>query len=381
MNTPQRVAVGLSGGVDSAVAAAILKDKGFEVFGLTMKIWSGAVKIQEGAKHACYGPGEEEDIAACERLCAQLGIEYHVVDLCAEYEAKVLDYFRSEYLVGRTPNPCIVCNRELKFGFLCSRARQSGLAFDAFATGHYARIENVGGINYLKTASVAAKDQSYFLYGLDSGRLSEIMFPLGELTKEEVRDIARGLGLEVAEKAESQDFIAGGDYSPLFSDREPMPGDIVTTDGKCVGRHRGLPYYTIGQRRGIGLSLGAEALYVLSLDAVNNRVVVGSGGGLFSEGLESADFRFQNPAAICGPFRARVKIRQNQRPVDCLVTPHVAGGKASIPDDLRAGDVSRGARIEFDIAQRAVAPGQSAVLYSEDGRVLGGGVIDSAFKL
>ncbi len=371
MNTPKRIAVGLSGGVDSAVAASILKNEGFDVFGLTMKIWSGAVKIQEGLKHACYGPGESEDIATCERLCASLGIEYHVVDLCAEYEARVLEYFRSEYLAGRTPNPCVVCNRELKFGFLSDRARLSGLKFDAFATGHYARIQESGGVNYLKTASNLAKDQSYFLYGLDSDRLSDIMFPLGDMTKEEVREIARRLGLEVADKPESQDFLAGGDYSPLFAEREPLPGDIVTKDGTVVGKHRGLPYYTIGQRRGIGVSLGAEPLYVLSLDVARNRVVVGSDGGLFSDGLRSADFRFQDPAMASAPFRAKVKIRQNHRAVDCLVTPESGPG----------GDRRGGATIEFDIPQRAVAPGQSAVLYSDDGRVLGGGVIDSSFVL
>ena len=372
MNTIQRVAVGLSGGVDSAVAAAILKDSGYDVFGLTMKIWSGAVKIQEGVKHACFGPGEKEDIESCERLCARLGIEYHVVDLCDEYETRVLEYFRAEYLAGRTPNPCIVCNKELKFGFLSTKAKQAGLEFDLFATGHYARIMNRDGVSYLQRALNEAKDQSYFLYGLDTRMLSTILFPLGAMTKDEVRGIARSLDLEVADKPESQDFIAGGDYSPLFADREPVPGDIVTRDGKVVGKHRGLPYYTIGQRRGIGISLGTDALYVLSLDAKGNRVVVGPGDGLFSDSLPSANFRFQNPAtASAGPFRALARIRQNHTPAACTVRPC----EKEISD---GGDGEAGVVIDFDISQRAVAPGQSVVVYDCEGVVLGGGVIDSA---
>ena len=145
-----------------------------------MKIWKGAYKIQEDLKHACFGPGEEEDIAACERLCARLDIPYHVIDLSEEYERFVIEYFRKEYLVGRTPNPCIICNREIKFGFLIERAHQAGLEFDYFATGHYVRKATIDGITYLKTARDAGKDQSYFLYGLDSERLSHIMFPLGK---------------------------------------------------------------------------------------------------------------------------------------------------------------------------------------------------------
>lgn len=360
MNRDITVAVGLSGGVDSSLAAAVLKEAGYRVFGLTMKIWRGAYRVQEGLKHACYGPGEEEDIAACERLCASLGIGYHVVDLSEEYERRVLEYFRAEYSRGRTPNPCIVCNREMKFGFLADKAREAGFGFDHFATGHFARKETRDGVTFLKTAADILKDQTYFLYGLDSVRLSRVLFPLGEMTKEEVRSRARALGLEVAEKPESQDFMAGGDYSPLFEGKEPEPGDIVDSSGKVIGRHRGLPYYTIGQRRGIGLSLDSQALYVLRLDSERNRVVVGSGEGLFAEALESDDFRLQDPRMGNGTLRGSVKIRQNHRAVACALTILPGGG----------------ARIEFGTPQRAVAPGQSAVLYSEDGLVLGGGVID-----
>lgn len=362
MDSKLVVAVGLSGGVDSSLAARLLKEQGYSVIGLTMKIWKGAYKVQEGLKHACFGPGEEEDIAACEALCDQIGIPYHVIDLSEEYERHVVEYFRQEYLDGRTPNPCIICNRELKFGFLVERARASGLTFDYFATGHYVRKATVAGVTYLKVARDSAKDQSYFLYGLDSARLERILFPLGDMTKEEVRKKAREWNLAVAEKPESQDFVAGGDYAPLFEQAAPEPGDIVDIHGKVLGRHRGLPFYTIGQRRGLGISIGTEPLYVLALDARSNRVIVGPGKGLFSAGLISRHFRLQNSGETGIEIRGQVKIRQNHKPAPAAVLVSADGT----------------AEIRFDIPQRAVAPGQSAVLYAEDGRVLGGGIIDSA---
>ena len=367
MKSTITVAVGLSGGVDSALAAAILQDEGYKVLGLTMKIWKGAYKIQEGLKHACFGPGEEEDIAACERISARLGIEYHVLDLSEEYEKHVIEYFRKEYKEGRTPNPCVICNRELKFGFLVDHAHKAGIAFNFFATGHYARKETREGITFLKTAADAAKDQTYFLYGLESSRLEKILFPLGAMTKSEVRSLAREHGLEVADKPESQDFVAGGDYAPLFENAETAPGDIVDTAGKVLGKHRGLPFYTIGQRRGIGLSTGPTPLYVLGLDAKANRVIVGPNAGLFSSGLISGNFTFQDTrmatAEAVGAtlLRGMAKIRQNHKPVPSTVTK-----------------VEKGVRVEFDIVQRAVAPGQSIVLYSNEGLVLGGGIIDRA---
>jgi len=357
------VAVGLSGGVDSSLAASLLKEQGYRVIGLTMKIWKGAYKIQEDLKHACFGPGEEEDIAACERLCAQLGIPYHVIDLTEEYEHRVIEYFRQEYLAGRTPNPCVICNRELKFGFLIDKAREAGIEFDLFATGHYVRSAVVDGIRYLKVARDGAKDQSYFLYGLDSARLEGILFPLGEMTKDETRSAARAHGLEVAEKPESQDFVGGGDYTPLFENAQPEPGDIVDAKGNVLGRHRGLPFYTIGQRRGLGVSLGADPVYVLALDAKRNRVIVGPGKGLFSSGLVSRSFKLQNPEMARAPLACGVKIRQNHKPAPATVEVDAATGIATV---------------RFDIPQRAVAPGQSAVLYSDDGLVLGGGIIDEA---
>ena len=370
MGLTSRVAIGLSGGVDSSVAASLLTKAGYEVIGLTMKIWSGSISLPAGAKQACFGPDEAEDIDACERLCRQLDIKYRVIDLASEYENRVLEYFRREYLAGRTPNPCVVCNSELKFGFLLERAAEGGLDFDFFATGHYARIFRAeGGPPRLRAALDGAKDQSYFLYRLGSERLGRVLFPLGELTKGQVRDIARGLGLEAAEKAESQDFVAGGDYSTLFADRRVESGDIVDLEGRVLGRHRGLPYYTVGQRRGLGISLprgsdgreaaDPDALYVLALDPAANRVIVGPNRGLFAQGLEASDF-----ISYCegwGPLRGLAKIRQNHRPAPCSFKIGVST-----------------CRVRFDEGQRALAPGQSLVLYDAEGLVLGGGTIERA---
>jgi tRNA-specific 2-thiouridylase len=369
MNEKQTVAVGLSGGVDSAVAAALLAEKDYRVLGLTMKIWSGDFAVPDGARQACFGPDEDEDVAACEELCSSLGIEYRVIDLHKEYEATVLEYFRSEYRSGRTPNPCIICNSELKFGFLARRARELGLEFDYFATGHYARIATDDrGIPRLRTALDPAKDQSYFLYRLGPEILSKVLFPLGELTKAQVRDIARSLGLEMADKPESQDFVAGGDYSPLFADRPPESGDIVDGEGRVLGRHRGLPYYTIGQRRGLGIGAApedggeAEPLYVTALDPEKNRVIVGPNRGLFADGLRASGFKLYAPRRGPGPMRGLAKIRQNHRAVPCSFEP----------------DDSGSCELRFDESQRALAPGQSLVIYDEEGFVLGGGTIEGA---
>jgi tRNA-uridine 2-sulfurtransferase len=379
MNIKPKVAVGLSGGVDSAVAAALLVEEGCQVVGITMKIWSGKISIKEGAKQACYGPDEAEDVAACEKLCSSLGIEYRAIDLSTEYEARVLEYFKREYKAGRTPNPCIICNSELKFGFLIERAQALGLDFESFATGHYARIVyDAYGKARLKRALDETKDQSYFLYRLGPDILGRVRFPLGDLSKPQVRDIARRLGLEVAEKQESQDFIAGGDYSPLFADKPPEPGEIVDTEGHVLGRHNGLPYYTIGQRKGLGIGAGvatmtasggsegdAEPLYVISLDPERNRVIVGPNRGLFADGLIASDFRFYAGTELKrAPFRGRAKIRQNHKAVACSFGPS--------PDGTW--------RVDFEESQRALAPGQSVVVYDEEGLVLGGGIIEGAVE-
>lgn len=366
----RRVAVGLSGGVDSSTVAALLAEAGAVVLGLTMSIWregaAGGPAEQRGnadpdvasQSDACYGPGEKEDIEASAALCERLGAPFHAIDLSAEYEERILGYFRREYRAGRTPNPCVRCNAEMKFGFLLEKARAQGLDFDCFATGHYARIGLRGGRPILRRAVEEAKDQSYFIHRLAPELLAGLAFPLGDYSKAAVRNEARRLGLAVAEKPESQDFVSGG-YASLFGDEES--GDIVDEGGRVIGRHRGIVHYTIGQRRGLGVSTGPEPLYVSAIDAARNRVVVSSNASLFCSAIQGVDALLHDPSLEGGPFAAFVRIRQNHRPARARVRVQ---GEA--------------ARIDFDEPQRAAAPGQSAVFYDDEGFVLGGCVIAAA---
>jgi tRNA-specific 2-thiouridylase len=353
-----RVAVGLSGGVDSSVAAALVKEMGYEVLGLTMEIYDGAVTLHEAGRHACYGPGEKEDVEVAERVCSKLGIRFHVIDLRQEYRNHVIDYFRHEYLEGKTPNPCVVCNQKLKFGFLLEKARALGLEFDYFATGHYARVTKSTQRFLLQRALDRSKDQTYFLYGLTQEQLSRILFPLGSYTKNQVRQMAKTLNLETAERRESQDFIAGGDYLPLFREEELRAGEIVDESGTVLGTHRGIMRYTIGQRRGLGIA-SSKPFYVVRIDARNNQVVV-SHKEPFSQGVIVTDLNLIALEAIEQPERVEAKIRLQHRAAPATVFPPEKGMT----------------KIIFQKPQPSVTPGQSAVLYSGD-IVYGGGVIQS----
>ena len=346
-----KIAVGLSGGVDSAVAALLLKREGHEVTGITMKLWREG-RYMGGERDACFGPGEAEDIAAAESLAAKLGIGYRVFDCSEEYEKIVLDYFRRERTAGRTPNPCIVCNRNMKFGLLPKMAAKE-LGFDKFATGHYARIVERDGRLAIARAADEGKDQSYFLWGLSQEQIARAMFPLGELSKGEVREIAREAGLPMADKADSQDFYSG-DSNELL-DTEDRPGDIVTTDGKKIGRHRGYWHYTVGQRQGLGIG-GGTPFYVVRVDACRNEIVVGRREDAVSSSLVVRNLNWQGIAETAEPVTGFVKIRSTGKPIGPVT---VENGVLRASCDLFG-----------------VAPGQSAVIYGEDGTILCGGVID-----
>lgn len=365
------VAVAMSGGVDSSLVALLMTERGCKVVGVTMSVYDGSVQFPEGAGTGCYGPGEEEDEEACRRLCGRIGADYRVIDLSAVYAREILDNFKSEYRRGRTPNPCLRCNPTLKFGLLPRALREAGVEFDYYVTGHYARLLAPGGDAargvYLAPAADLSKDQSYFLHRVGRDDLLRVRFPLGELTKKEVRALARDRGLEQADKPDSQDFIASDDYGPLFSDDPPPEGAIVSEDGRKLGTHRGIVRYTIGQRRGLGVSAGPEPLYVVALDAPGNRVVVGPERGLFADALEASGAAWA-PAFGAEPFRAYAKIRLASKPAAARVVPG--------PD----GSV----RVEFDEPQRAIAPGQSVAFYAEDPSgqrfVAGGAVIERAVR-
>lgn len=349
-----RVAVGLSGGVDSSVTITLLKSQGYDVLGLTMKIYDGSIPICGDAskKHACYGPGEEEDIETCKNLCKQLNVPYHVIDLSKEYLNNVIGYFKGEYLAGRTPNPCVRCNLTMKFGFLIERAKQTGIQFDYFATGHYARIKKIGNEFYLQKAVDPTKDQTYFIHSLSSEVLSHTMFPLGGFTKKEVREIAKKFNLPVSEKPDSQDFIDGGDYSVLFNEKF-QPGNIVDENGTVLGRHTGIINYTIGQRKGLGIT-SEKPLYVKEIDPKRNVIVVTDNSHLFKSRLiaKNAQFRPFSDAPIYG------KIRQKSEPA--LVYVKYNNGEIDAT---------------FDNPQRGITPGQFLVLYQED-CVVGYGTIE-----
>lgn len=351
------ILVGMSGGVDSSVAAALLKSQGHNVFGATMKIWNKKNKHTPKTRcshGACYGPDEEEDVECARKICKQLDIPYYVFDCADEYEKIVLENFKEEYLNGRTPNPCIRCNSMIKFDVLPFVARKSGLEFEKFATGHYARIEKDKNTYLLKCATDKAKDQSYFLYRLRQNQLKNILLPLGEYKKEQIREIAAKFQLETAQKPDSQDFYEG-DYNELLQISD-LEGNIVDKKGNILGKHKGIWNYTIGQRKGLKIS-ASEPLYVIELKKETNEVVVGFKNDVFKNRLIACDMNWINKINK-NKIRCSAKFRSSQEKQEVIV---------SIKDDL--------IEAEFITPQKAISPGQSIVLYQDD-VVLGGGIID-----
>lgn len=347
--------VAMSGGVDSSVAAAILKEQGYEVMGATIKLWPKYIDPSEDTGGCCSLAAVED----ARRVAQILDIPYYVLNMQKDFQEQVIDRFSKEYRLGRTPNPCIECNRSIKFGTMLEKAVQLGMDF--LATGHYARIVRDGGVAHLLRGRDLDKDQSYALYALNQEQLAQILFPVGDYRKEEIRNLAAKFGLRIANKPDSQEicFIPDNNYKEFLTVHgglQQEPGQIVDTQGNVLGTHTGIYNYTVGQRKGLGLATG-EPLYVVDINRDDNTVVVGSNAEVFSRAFWVSDFNWTGGSPPAEEFRAEAMIRYNARPNPATI--HVEAERV---------------RIEFDQAQRAITPGQSAVVYHGE-EVLGGGII------
>ena len=352
-----RVLLGMSGGVDSSVAAYLLKEQGYEVIGVTMKVWPQDCVSR--AEDKCCGP---QAVADARGVAHALGIPHYVVDEANEFEKLVIDYFSSEYRAGRTPNPCVMCNEKLKFGNLLTKARALGATH--VATGHYARIErNAGGHATLLKAVDTRKDQSYFLFSLRQEQLAAAILPLGGLTKPEARALAKKMGLKTYDKEDSQEicFVPGNDYTSFLKshlgEKDFHPGGIYFKDGTKMGDHEGIEFYTVGQRKGLGGGHG-RPVYVIDIDAAKQRVIVGDYDDLLRQECFLSQTNWSE-GELSGPVEITTKIRYNYPEVRAIVHP-LPGNRA---------------RLEFLEPQRSVSPGQAAVCYVGD-RVIGGGWIE-----
>jgi tRNA-specific 2-thiouridylase len=346
----------MSGGVDSSVAAALLKEQGYQVIGVTMKIWEGEASAPTSNHHGCYGPEEVHDIEDARQVAEALRIPFHILDLTREYKAEVLDYFSQEYLSGRTPSPCARCNQKVKFGALIKRAVDSGLEFNYIASGHYARTgQDSSGRYFLRKARDLDKDQTYFLTFLSQQQLGSMIFPLGELKKSEVRELAARFGLKVANKADSQNFISGN-YAKVIPGR-PHPGPILDEQGRHLGEHKGIHLYTIGQRKGLGIS-SIEPLYVTAIDFARNAIIVGEKSSIYRREFAVSELNWIDRNEAKSPMRLKTRIRSTHKEADSTLTP------------LEDGKL----KVEFDQPQLAITPGQAAVFYDGD-IVAGGGII------
>jgi len=343
--TKCKVAVAVSGGLDSAAAALLLKEAAYEVIGIHMRLWES--------------PRFDYQAHRAENICRILDIPFHQVDLQKEFESCVVDYFCQEYRQGRTPNPCVACNQRIKFGLLLDKALSLGA--DYLATGHYARVEHSSDGHRLLKAADTGRDQSYFLYTLTQEKLGHVLFPLGEHSRDEVKQMAKQAGLPAAIRS-SQDicFISQKNYGTFLSQRfSTLPGDIVDTQGKKLGQHRGIAFYTIGQRHGLGLASG-KPLYIIRIEPESNRIVLGHEKELYSQKLTARKLHWISGKAPREPITARAKIRYKSKEAEAVLF-------------FRNDSVD----VHFAQPQKAVTPGQAIVFYNA-GEVMGGGITESS---
>ena len=353
-----KVVVGMSGGVDSSVAAWLLKKQGYDVIGVTMQIWQDEENIVQEENGGCCGLSAVDD---ARRVAAAIGIPYYVMNFKDEFQKSVIEYFTKEYLAGRTPNPCIACNRYVKWEALLQRSLSIGA--DYIATGHYARIEHLLNGRYaIRRSATMEKDQTYALYNLTQEQLARTLMPVGEYSKDRIREMADEIGLLVAHKPDSQDicFVPDGDYASFIentTDQVLQTGDFVTPEGKILGKHKGIIHYTVGQRKGLGLALGYPA-FVLEIRPETNEVVIGTYEESLTYTVRANELNFMSVEQITEPVRVFAKIRYNHKGAWCTV-------ERTGEDEIVC---------TFDEPIRAATPGQAVVLY--DGEyVLGGGTI------
>lgn len=387
----EKIMVAMSGGVDSSVSALLLKEAGFKPIGVTLRLWVDT-HAEEKASAESRGCCSLEAVSEARNVARIIDIPHYTLNMKDAFYDKVVSYFIQEYLEGRTPNPCIACNRYIKFSLLLNKAKALGINF--IATGHYARIiyDFEKGLYRLFRGADLRKDQSYMLYTMSQQQLSAVIFPLGNYTKDKVRELARERGLNVSEKKESQEicFIPDNDYRS-FLERGNFhfsSGDIVSTTGEKLGRHKGLPFYTIGQRKGLGLSF-ERPLYVVDIDRKNNLLVVGEEEETYSRGLVAEDLNFVSGCAPFEPQEVEVKIRYRAPLISATLYPpeedlsgrghlELSNGK-STPKTTSFNPQNKRAKIIFSVKQKAVTPGQSVVFY-QGNEVLGGGIISSRIK-
>lgn len=342
----KRVLLGMSGGVDSSLSAYLLKQEGYDVTGCTMSLYNPD------------GPQTKENIEDAKSVAEALGIDFEVLHLEEAFQEKVVSYFVEEYKAGRTPNPCVRCNKTIKFGLFLEEALKRG--YDYVATGHYVRLTEKHGRLAITRAGDQKKDQSYFLYGLSQEQLSHVLFPLGEKTKEEVRALAKAWNLPVAEKKDSEDvcFIPDGDAMGFLRQRvKTCPGSFVDTKGHRLGEHDGALGYTLGQRRGLGIALG-ERMFVKEIHPEEGKVVLARDEELYAQRLYAKDVNFQGIEGLSSSMTAFGKVRSSKAPVPATI---------AMEGDLLVAD--------FEVPVRAMTPGQAAVFYDEEGRILCGGTI------